>query len=35
MPFLTGTRIAVVPLVMWIVIPLTALFLARRQPLGG
>lgn len=33
MPFLPGTRIAIVPLLMWILMPLLALVFARRQPL--
>lgn len=32
MPFVPGTRVAVVPLIMWTVVPLFSLFLARRQP---
>lgn len=33
MPFGPGTRIAVVPLLMWVLVPLLALAMARRQPL--
>ena len=33
MPYIFGTRVAVVPLLMWVVIPLVTLWLARRQPL--
>lgn len=34
MPYILGTRVAVIPLLMWIVIPLVTLWLARRQPLS-
>ncbi len=33
MPILPGTRIAIVPLLMWVLVPLLALVLTRRQPL--
>lgn len=33
MLFVSGTRVAVVPLLMWVLVPLLALTLARRQPL--
>lgn len=33
MPFVPGTRVAIVPLLMWMLVPLLALSLARRQPL--
>ncbi len=33
MPFVPGTRIAIVPLLMWVLVPPLALALARRQPL--
>lgn len=33
MPFVPGTRIAIVPLLMWVLVPLPALAMARRQPL--
>ncbi len=34
MPLVPGTRIAVVPVAMWIVIPLLTLWIARRQPMA-
>ncbi len=33
MPFVPGTHIAIVPLIMWVLIPLLAIIFARRQPL--
>jgi hypothetical protein len=34
MPLVPGTHIALVPVAMWIVIPLLTLWIARRQPMA-
>lgn len=33
MPLVPGTKIGLVPILMWIVIPLITLWFARRQPI--